>query len=130
MAEKKIALKKELLTEAFTFMGNFIQQQNQSVTIVVFGGSVCVMELENRESTEDVDYFAQHIRESNMPAYRVLRGAIEAAEKKFEAEGFRLNWMNDTVQAYNKDKGMSGEYLAVMEAQKQNVVLFKGGMFS
>ena len=58
---KKYELDRPTLQAALTAMADFIASQRQCITIVIVGGAVNILLIQNRRSTHDVDFFGTNI---------------------------------------------------------------------
>ena len=61
MRVEKYELDRPTLQAALTAMAEFIASQRQSITIVIVGGAVNILFIQNRQSTHDVDFFGTNI---------------------------------------------------------------------
>ena len=57
----KYELDRPTLQAALTAMANFIASQHHSITIVIVGGAVNTLLIQNRRSTHDIDFFGTNI---------------------------------------------------------------------
>lgn len=115
---EKYELDRSTLQAALTAMADFINSQRQSITIVIVGGAVSILLIQNRQSTHDVDFFGTNIDGDQRI---LLDDAARYAERRSQTP-LRGEWFDNQTMLWLPPKI---HRKVTQEALEQNEVVFE-----
>lgn len=111
-------LDRRTLEAALTTMAEFIDRQRQSITIITVGGAVNTLLLQNRQSTQDVDFFGTNL---NNDQRILLDEAARYAERQSQTP-LGGEWFNNQTMLWLP---LNVHRRVTQEALEQNEVVFE-----
>ncbi|MCJ1253564.1 hypothetical protein MMC24_001376 [Lignoscripta atroalba] len=85
----------EALNMALQYMAQYISKRRENITVVGIGGAVNVMLLHTRLSTHDVDFFNQHLTQSQTTTLREAASFARQQMGKFQRIRMPDDWFNN-----------------------------------